>query len=116
MGRPLFLLVDDDKNKDPKEAWKEQEQPWEAMRRIDLIVWIDTRIPHTCRVIFPLGNAPCWAFAAESDILQKIDWSRTAEQIEHYVKELGLLGCGEVLPTRFTSESAPERVAKELRR
>jgi predicted TIM-barrel fold metal-dependent hydrolase len=52
---------------------------------------------------------------AESEILQKIDWTRTGEQIEHYVKDLGLVGCGEVLPTRFTSESAPERIAKELR-
>ena len=52
---------------------------------------------------------------AESNILQKIDWSKAGEEIDHYINDLGLVGCGEVLPTRFTSESAPERIAKELR-
>jgi predicted TIM-barrel fold metal-dependent hydrolase len=52
---------------------------------------------------------------AESNILQPIDWKRTAEQVDHYVKDLGLVGCGEVLPTRFSAESAPERVASDLR-
>ena len=52
---------------------------------------------------------------ADSDILQTIDWTRTSEQIDHYVEDLGLVGCGEVLPTRFTGESAPERIAKALR-
>jgi hypothetical protein len=52
---------------------------------------------------------------AESEILQKIDWTKTGEEIDHYVKDLGLIGCGEVLPTRSTTESAPERIAKELR-
>lgn len=51
----------------------------------------------------------------ESDIFQRIDWGRTEEQVDHYVKDLGLKGCGEVLPTRFTRESAPEKIAADLR-
>ncbi len=52
---------------------------------------------------------------AESDLLQPIDWRKTAEYIEHYVKDLDLQGCGEVVPTRYTRESAPEHVAETLR-
>ena len=52
---------------------------------------------------------------ADSDLLQEIDWGRTAEQIDHYVNDLGLKGCGEVMPTRFTRESAPEKIADALR-
>ena len=29
---------------------------------------------------------------AESEILQKIDWTKTGEQVDHYVKDLGLIG------------------------
>lgn len=52
---------------------------------------------------------------AESDIYQRIDWRKTEEEVQHYVKDLGLKGCGEVLPTRFTRESAPEKIAHDLR-
>ena len=52
---------------------------------------------------------------AESDIYQRIDWRKTAAEVDHYVKDLGLKGCGEVLPTRFTRESAPEKIAHDLR-
>jgi predicted TIM-barrel fold metal-dependent hydrolase len=51
----------------------------------------------------------------DSDIHQDIDWRRTAEQIDHYVKDLKLKGCGEVMLTRFTRESAPEKIARDLR-
>lgn len=52
---------------------------------------------------------------ADSDIHQRIDWRKTAEEIDHYVKDLGLKGCGEVMVTRFTRESAPEKIARDLR-
>jgi predicted TIM-barrel fold metal-dependent hydrolase len=52
---------------------------------------------------------------ADSDIYQRINWRKTAEQIDHYVKDLGLKGCGEVMLTRFTRESAPEKIARDLR-
>jgi predicted TIM-barrel fold metal-dependent hydrolase len=52
---------------------------------------------------------------ADSDIYQTIDWTRTKEQIAHYVKDLDLRGCGEVMLTRFTRESAPEKIARDLR-
>jgi predicted TIM-barrel fold metal-dependent hydrolase len=52
---------------------------------------------------------------ADNDIYQNINWAKTAEEIDHYVKDLGLKGCGEVMLTRFTRESAPEKIAKDLR-
>ena len=50
----------------------------------------------------------------DSDIYQSIDWELAREEIGHYVKDLGLVGCGEVIPTRFTRESAPEGIARDL--
>jgi predicted TIM-barrel fold metal-dependent hydrolase len=52
---------------------------------------------------------------ADSDIYQDIDWKKTREEIDHYVKKLDLRGCGEVMLTRFTRESAPEKIARDLR-
>ena len=54
-GHPLFLLVKE-KEKDPKKAWKKQENLWEAARRIDLFLWIDAH-KRTCQYICPVGAA-----------------------------------------------------------
>ena len=51
----------------------------------------------------------------DSDIYQTIDWMKTKEHIGHYIKDLDLRGCGEVMLTRFTRESAPEKIARDLR-
>jgi uncharacterized protein len=80
----------------------------------ELVAKAVTKHPQHLVGLFNVGHEGA-KHPAESNILQPIDWKRTAEQVDHYVKDLGLVGCGEVLPTRFSAESAPERVASDLR-
>lgn len=45
---------------------------------------------------------------------EKIDYGELAEKVDYWKNELGLRGMGEIRVSRFSAESAPDRIAKDL--
>ena len=45
---------------------------------------------------------------------EKIDYEELGRQVDMWVTELGLKGMGEIRVSRFSSESAPEKVARDM--
>lgn len=76
----------------------------------ELVAAAVSKYPDKLSGLFNIGHEET-KHPSDSDIYQSIDWNRTAEQIDHYIKDFDLRGCGEVMLTRFTRESAPEMIA-----
>lgn len=79
----------------------------------ELVAAAVARHPAHLAGLFNVGHAGA-RHPGDSDLFQPIDWQRTREEIAHYVHDLGLVGCGEVIPTRFSRHSAPEGIAADL--
>lgn len=45
---------------------------------------------------------------------ETIDYAELGRQIDYWVKELGLKGMGKIRVSRFSAESAPEKIARDL--
>jgi len=45
---------------------------------------------------------------------ERIDYEELDRQVDYWVKELGLKGMGEIRVSRFSAESAPEKIARDL--